>query len=110
MHFRMITAVSLVIRVCAALFSHVQLFATPWTVAHQAFFSMAFPREEYQSGLPFPAPVELHDPRIKPVFLVSPVLADRFFTTVPPWETLVMIYYYTNIYIVLEYISITYLF
>ena len=35
-------------------FSHVQLFATPWTVACQAPLSMGFPRQEYWSGLPFP--------------------------------------------------------
>ena len=27
--------------------SHVQLFATPWTVAHQASLSMEFSRQEY---------------------------------------------------------------
>ena len=37
-------------------FSRVQLFATPWTTAHQAPLSMGFPREEYWSGLPFPSP------------------------------------------------------
>ena len=35
--------------------SHVQLFATPWTVAHQAPPSMGFSRQEYWSGLPFPS-------------------------------------------------------
>ena len=30
-------------------FSHVQLFATPWTVAHQAPLSMEFSRQEYWS-------------------------------------------------------------
>ena len=34
--------------------SHVRLFATPWTVAHQAPQSMEFSRQEYWSGLPFP--------------------------------------------------------
>ena len=34
------------------LLSHVQLFATPWTVALQAPLSMGFPRQEYWSGLP----------------------------------------------------------
>ena len=34
-------------------FSRVQLFLTPWTVAHQAPLSMAFSRQEYWSGLPF---------------------------------------------------------
>ena len=43
-------------------FSHVQLFATLWTVAHQAPLSMGFSREEYWSGLPFPSPVDLPDP------------------------------------------------
>ena len=36
--------------------SHVQLFATPWTVAYQAPPSMGFSRQEYWSGLPFPSP------------------------------------------------------
>ena len=27
--------------------NYVQLFATPWTVAHQASLSMEFPRQEY---------------------------------------------------------------
>ena len=36
--------------------SHVQLFATPWTVAYQAPLSMEFSRQEYWSGLPFPSP------------------------------------------------------
>ena len=33
---------------------HVQLFAAPWTVAHQAPPSMEFSRQENWSGLPFP--------------------------------------------------------
>ena len=33
--------------------SHVRLFATPWTVAHQAPPSMGFSRQEYWIGLPF---------------------------------------------------------
>ena len=39
--------------VCAELLSRVQIFATPWIVAHQAPLSMGFPRQEYWSGLPF---------------------------------------------------------
>ena len=35
-------------------FSPVRLFATPWTVTHQAPLSMGFSRQEYWSGLPFP--------------------------------------------------------
>ena len=40
---------------CSSL-SRVWLFATPWTVAHQASSSMEFSRHEYWSGLPFPSP------------------------------------------------------
>ena len=36
--------------------NHVQLLATPWTVAHQAPPSMGFSRQEYWNGLPFPSP------------------------------------------------------
>ena len=32
------------------LLSWVQLFATPWAIAHQAPLSMGFPRQEYLSG------------------------------------------------------------
>ena len=39
--------------------SHIRLFATPWTVAHQAPPSMEFSRQEYWSGLPFPSPGDL---------------------------------------------------
>ena len=46
--------------------SHVRLFATPWTVAHQASQSMGFPMQECWSGLPFPSPGDLPDPGIEP--------------------------------------------
>ena len=39
-------------------FSHVWLFATPWTIACQVPQSMGFSRQEYWSGLPFPSPNE----------------------------------------------------
>ena len=48
------------------LVSHVRLFATPWTVVHQAPLSMEFSRQEYWSGLPFPFPGDLPDPGIEP--------------------------------------------
>ena len=47
-------------------FSRVRLFATPWTVAHQAPLSMGFSRQEYWSGLPFFSPGELPDTGIEP--------------------------------------------
>jgi len=62
-------------------FSRVQLFATPWTVAHQAPLSLGFSRQEHRSGLPCPPPGDLPDPGIEPIFLMSPALAGRFFTT-----------------------------
>ena len=41
--------------------SHVQLFATPWAVAHQALLSLGFPSQEYWRGLPFPSQRDLPD-------------------------------------------------
>ena len=61
--------------------SHVQLFVTPWTVAHQVPLSMKFFRQEYWSGLSCPPPGDLPDPRIKPT--VS-CIAGRFFTAESP--------------------------
>ena len=50
-------------------FSHVQLFATPWTIAHQAPLSMGFSKQEYWSGFPCPPPGDLPNPGIKPHLL-----------------------------------------
>ena len=63
--------------------SRVRLFAIPWTTARQAPLSMEFSRQEYWSGLPFPPPGALPDPGVEPKSLVSPALADGFFTSVP---------------------------
>ena len=49
----------------------VQLFVTPWTVAHQGPLSMEFSRQEYWSRLPFPSPGDLPNPGIEPA---SPAL------------------------------------
>ena len=46
--------------------SHVQLFATPWTIAYQAPPSMGFSKQECWSGLPFPSPGDILDPGIEP--------------------------------------------
>ena len=50
-------------------FSCVWLFATPWTVAHQAPLFRGFSRQEYQSVLPCPSPGDLPNPGIKPRLL-----------------------------------------
>ena len=47
------------------LLSHVQLFLTAWTVAHQAPLSMGFSRQEYWRGFPFPSPEDLPKPGIE---------------------------------------------
>ena len=71
--------------------SRVRLFATPWTVAHQAPRSMKFSRQEYWSGLPFSSPGDLPNPGIEPrspalqagaLPSESPVASDSFAT---PW-------------------------
>ena len=51
---------------CQLVLSGVQLFATPWTVIHQAPLSMGFSQEEYWSGLPFPTPEDSPEPGIEP--------------------------------------------
>ena len=68
--------------------SGVQLFVTPWTIAHQAPPSMGFSRQEYWSGLTFPSPGHLPDPGTE---LGSPVLqADTLTSELPgkPCKTL----------------------
>ena len=57
--------------------SPVQLFATPWTVAHQSMGLSnpsvhGFSRQESWGGLPFPPPGDLSDPGIEPQ---SPVIS-----------------------------------
>ena len=70
------------VRVCSA----VSDSATPWTIAHQAPLSMAFSRQEYWSGLPFPTPWDLPDPRMELKSQASPALAGGFLTTGATWE------------------------
>ena len=55
-------------------FSHVQLYVTLWTVAHQAPLSMGVPRQEYWNGLPCPSSRDLPDPRMEPLSLGASAL------------------------------------
>ena len=64
--------------------SHVQLFVTPLTTAHQVLLSMDFSRQEYWGGLPFPSPGDLPNPGIEPASPVSLALAGEFFYN--SWE------------------------
>ena len=61
--------------------SRVRLFATLWTVAHQAPLSMGFSRQEYWNGLPFPSPGDLPNPGIEPG---SPALQADALSSEPP--------------------------
>ena len=69
-------------------FSHVWLFVTLWTVAHQAPLFIGFSRQEYWSELPCPPPGDLPDPGIKLTSFMSPALAGGFFSTSVIWEAL----------------------
>ena len=61
--------------------SHVRLFVTSWTAAHQAPLSMGFSRQGYWSGLPFPSPGDLPDPGFKPG---CPILQADVLLSEPP--------------------------
>ena len=67
-------------------FSRVWLFASPWTVAHQAPLSSGFSRQEYWRGLPCPSPGDLPNPGMERMSLMSPALAGGFFITGAIWE------------------------
>ena len=64
----------LVTKSCPALVS-------PWTVACQAPLSIGFSMQEYWSGLPFPSPGDLSNPRIEPES--SALKADSLLTELP---------------------------
>ena len=65
-------------------FSCVWLFETPWTAAPQTPLFRGFSKQEYWSRLPCPPPGDLPDPGIEPMSLMSPALADGFFTLALP--------------------------
>ena len=67
-------------------FSHVQFFATLWTVARRLLCPWGFSRQEHRNGLPGPPPGDLPNPGMKPVSLMTPALAVGFFTTSATWE------------------------
>ena len=69
--------------VCAQSLScvHVWLPASLWTIAFQTSLSMAFSRQEYWNGLPFPSPGDLPNPEIEPR---SPALQAGSLPPEPP--------------------------
>ena len=66
-----------------SLFSHVQFFATLWTISHQAPLSVGFSRQAYWSGVPFSSPGDLPYPGIEPASPVSPALKVGFLPSEP---------------------------
>ena len=61
----------------------VWLFVTPWTVALLAPLTMGFSGQEYQSGLSFPSPGDLPNPRTEPG---SPALQADYLSPEPPGQ------------------------
>ena len=74
-------------------FSHVRIFATLWTIAHQTSLCMGRYRQEHWGELPCPPPVDLPYLETEPISLMSPSLACRFFTTSATWEAPCMAYW-----------------
>ena len=66
-------------------FSCVGLFETSLTVAHQAPLSLGFPKQENESGLLLPSPVELPYSGVEH----KSALGDGPFTTMTTWEALI---------------------
>ena len=76
--------------------SHVQLFATPRTVAYPAPVSKGFHRQTYWRGLSFLSPGDLPGPGIE---VRSPAWEGRFFTTEPPGKSIFFPCIDTNLFI-----------
>ena len=77
--------------------SRVQLFVTPWTVAHPAPLSMGFSRKEYWSVLPFLPPEDLPDPGIDSFSLCLLPWQVEFFTTEPLGKPILTVEKYTTV-------------
>ena len=67
-------------------FSHVRLYATLWTLAHQVPLSMEFSRQEYWSGLPCPPPGDLLTQRLNVSCLLHWQVGSL--PLAPPWKPL----------------------
>ena len=68
-------------RVCMlSCFSHIRLFVTLWTVAHQAPLSMGILQARILEWVVIPFSRDLPDPGVKPESPASTALTGRFFT------------------------------
>ena len=84
-----------VLNVCVlSRFSLAQHFATLWTVAHQAPLSMGLSRQEYWSGLLWPPPGDLSNPRTEPLSLMSSISLGGFFASTATWEAQIICFTY----------------
>ena len=82
----------------------------PYSLAHQVPPFMGILWQEYWSGLPFPPPGDLPDPRIEHTSFMSPALTGKFFTTSATLESQVRRldtqYYFTNsLFIIIDDLS-----
>ena len=68
-----------IVNVCSACLT----LCNPMDTSLPGFLSMEFSRQEFWNSLPFHISGDLPNPGIKPLSLVSPPLAGRFFTTAP---------------------------
>ena len=64
--------------------SRVPLSATLWTITRQAPLPLAFPKQEYWSGLRLHSPGDLPHPRIEPASPAPLELTHGFLATEPP--------------------------
>ena len=85
----MIVSVCVCVCVCACVlscFSHVQLFVTLRTEAHQASLTMGLSKQEYWSGLPCHPPGDQLNPGIEPSSPKSPAVQVDFLP-LSHWES-----------------------
>ena len=81
---KLLTEKVLVIQSCLTL-------CNPMDCSPQAALSMEFSKQEYWSGLPFPPPWDLPNPRIKPR---SPAWQANSLPSEPPGEPKLLIFYW----------------
>ena len=79
--------------------SHIQIFETLCTVAHQAL-SMGILRQEFWSELPFPFPGGLPDPGLEPW---SPTLQADSLLYEPPWRPLCLFTFNLHVSLYVKY-------
>ena len=90
-------AFSIICLLLISCFSHVWLFATPWTLAHQAPLSIGFSRREYWRELPYSIPGDFLTQRLKLCLLYC-----RQFLY--PWSHCGSPYVFTCVYITHVYV------